>query len=369
MKFAYSQYNNRILYFSNFYPTLLHFYIITFVMLKIPNNDKFLIDNYGRKIDYLRISVTDRCNLRCTYCMPEKMKFMPKKDILSFDEMFELCEHFIARGIRKIRITGGEPLVRKGILEFINNLNNFKNMNMLDEITLTTNGTLLEDYSRDLEASGIDRINISLDTLSEQNFEKITRRKNLKKVLRGIDLARKYNFKLKINTVVLKDNNIEEIPEIINWSHKKGMDISLIETMPLGDVESDRYDQFFSINDMKKKIESKFTLKKSPHKTSGPSDYYKVEETGRHIGFITPLSNNFCSTCNRIRITCTGMLYMCLGQNDKIDFKSILRSKDYNKLDDAINLAMRIKPEKHEFSILPKMKNHKIGRHMSVTGG
>ena len=200
MKFAYSQYNNSILYFSNFYPTLLHFYIITFVMLKIPNNDKFLIDNYGRKIDYLRISVTDRCNLRCTYCMPEKMKFMPKKDILSFDEMFELCEHFIARGVRKIRITGGEPLVRKGILEFINNLNNFKNMNMLDEITLTTNGTLLEDYSKDLEASGIDRINISLDTLKEQNFEKITRRKDLKKVLRGIDLARKYNFKLKIKT-------------------------------------------------------------------------------------------------------------------------------------------------------------------------
>ena len=338
-------------------------------MLKIPNRDNILIDNYGRKIDYLRISVTDRCNLRCTYCMPEKMKFMSKKDILSFDEMYELCEHFIARGIKKIRITGGEPLVRKGILEFINNLKSFKNMNMLDEITLTTNGTLLEDYSKELKNSGIDRINISLDTLNEETFEKITRRKNLKKVLRGIDEAKKYNFKLKINTVVLKDSNIHEIPELIYWSHKNGMDISLIETMPLGDIDNDRYDQFFSIDEMRKKIEKKFTLKKSSYTTSGPSDYYKVKETGKNIGFITPLSNNFCSSCNRIRVTCTGMLYMCLGQNDKIDFKSILRSKDYSKLDAAINLAMRIKPEKHEFSIKPRMKNTKIERHMSVTGG
>ncbi len=204
---------------------------------------------------------------------------------------------------------------------------------------------------------------------NEETFEKITRRKNLKKVLRGIDEAKKYNFKLKINTVVLKDSNIDEIPELIYWSHKNGMDISLIETMPLGDIDSDRYDQFFSINEMRKIIEKKFTLTKSSYTTSGPSDYYKVKETGKNIGFITPLSNNFCSSCNRIRVTCTGMLYMCLGQNDKIDFKSILRSKDYNKLDAAINLAMRIKPEKHEFSIKPKIKNTKIERHMSVTGG
>ena len=338
-------------------------------MLKIPNNKNYLLDNYGRNIDYLRISVTDRCNLRCTYCMPEKMKFLKKNDILTFDEMYELCEQFVSRGIKKIRITGGEPLVRKGLIEFVKKLNYLKQIKLIEEITLTTNATLLKENINNIKYSGIDRINVSLDTLEEKKFKKITRRNDLKKVLSGIYSALENNIKLKINTVVLKDTNIEEIPRIITWAHNNSMDISLIETMPMGCIDGDRYDQFFSISNMKKIIEKKFVLKKSNYSTSGPSKYYDVKETGGKIGFITPLSENFCSTCNRIRLTCNGELYMCLGQNDKIDFKSILRSKDYNKLDDAINLAMRIKPEKHDFFIKPNMKEFKISRNMSVTGG
>ena len=338
-------------------------------MLKIPNNKNFLLDNYGRNIDYLRISVTDRCNLRCTYCMPEKMKFLKKNDILTFDEMYELCEQFVSRGIKKIRITGGEPLVRKGLMEFVKKLNYLKQIKLIEEITLTTNATLLKENINNIKYSGIDRINVSLDTLEEKKFKKITRRHDLKKVLSGIYSALENNIKLKINTVVLKDTNIEEIPRIITWAHNNSMDISLIETMPMGGIDGDRYNQFFSVSNMKKIIEKKFVLKKSNYNTSGPSRYYDVKETGGKIGFITPLSENFCSTCNRIRLTCNGELYMCLGQNDKIDFKSILRSKDYNKLDDAINLAMRIKPEKHDFFIKPNMKEFKINRNMSVTGG
>ena len=290
-----------------------------------------LTDSFGRKIDYLRISVTDRCNLRCTYCMPEKMKFLPKKDILSFNELEKLCEQFISRGIKKIRITGGEPLVRKGILDFISNINYYKKNNTLDEITMTTNGTLLEEYGEELYKSGVKRINISLDTLSEKRFQEITRRNNLKKVLKGINKAKRIGFKIKINTVVLKNINVDEITDIISWSHSNNFDISLIETMPMGEIEDNRFDQYFSINKMKKIIENKFTLKKSNYKTSGPSNYYTALETNKNIGFITPLSNNFCSSCNRIRITCTGLLYMCLRQHDKIDINEILRSTDTNK--------------------------------------
>ena len=279
-------------------------------MLKIPRHSNVLTDSFGRKIDYLRISVTDRCNLRCTYCMPEKMKFLPKKDILSFNELEKLCEQFISRGIKKIRITGGEPLVRKGILDFISNINYYKKNNTLDEITMTTNGTLLEEYGEELYKSGVKRINISLDTLSEKRFQEITRRNNLKKVLKGINKAKRIGFKIKINTVVLKNINVDEITDIISWSHSNNFDISLIETMPMGEIEDNRFDQYFSINKMKKIIENKFTLKKSNYKTSGPSNYYTALETNKNIGFITPLSNNFCSSCNRIRITCTGLLYM-----------------------------------------------------------
>ena len=338
-------------------------------MLKIPRHSNVLTDSFGRKIDYLRISVTDRCNLRCTYCMPEKMKFLPKKDILSFNELEKLCEQFISRGIKKIRITGGEPLVRKGILDFISNINYHKKNNTLDEITMTTNGTLLEEYGEELYKSGVKRINISLDTLSEKRFQEITRRNNLKKVLKGINKAKRIGFKIKINTVVLKNINVDEITDIISWSHSNNFDISLIETMPMGEIEDNRFDQYYSINKMKKIIENKFTLKKSNYKTSGPSNYYTALETKKNIGFITPLSNNFCSSCNRIRITCTGLLYMCLGQDDKIDFKEILRSGNRNKLNDAIDLAMRKKPEKHEFSIKSRSELPKIERHMSVTGG
>ena len=234
---------------------------------------------------------------------------------------------------------------------------------------MTTNGTLLEEYGEELYKSGVKRINISLDTLSEKRFQEITRRKNLKKILKGIYKAKRIGFKIKINTVVLKNINVDEITDIISWSHSNNFDISLIETMPMGEIEDNRYDQYFSLNKMKKIIENKFTLKKSNYKTSGPSNYYTALKTNKNIGFITLLSNNFCSSCNRIRITCTGLLYMCLGQDDKIDFKEILRSRDRNKLNDAIDLAMRKKPEKHEFSIKSRSELPKIERHMSVTGG
>jgi len=345
------------------------FYIIIKNMLKNLKHSNILIDSFGRKIDYLRISVTDRCNLRCTYCMPEKMKFLPKKDILSFEEMEILCEKFIHRGIRKIRITGGEPLVRKGIIEFISSLNNYKDNNLIDEITMTTNGTLLEKYAEDLFNSGVRRLNISLDTLSENKFNKITLRNDLTKVLKGIEKAKRIGFKIKINTVVLKNTNVDEIPNIISWAHSNDFNISLIETMPLGDVENNRFDEYFPINKMIEIIERNFTLEKSNYKTSGPSNYFKVKETNKELGLITPLSNNFCSNCNRIRITCTGLLYMCLGQDNKIDFKEILRSGDNYLLNNAIDLAMKKKPEKHEFKINNRNESAKIKRHMSVTGG
>jgi len=338
-------------------------------MLKKLNYSNSLLDSYGRRIDYLRISVTDRCNFRCTYCMPERMKFLPKKDILTFEEMTSLCVKFINRGIRKIRITGGEPLVRKGILDFIKGLSLYLGNGQLEEITMTTNGSLLEESANQLFENGIKRINVSLDSVNKERFHKITRRDNLDQVLKGIYAAKNAGIKIKINTVALKDENIDEIPEIIKWAHSENFDISLIETMPMGEIEGDRFNQYFSLTDMRKTLDKHFTFEESNYETAGPSKYFFIKETKGRLGLITPLSNNFCSNCNRIRITATGMLYMCLGQNDNIDFRDIIRMKDVKLIDKAIDIAMRIKPEKHDFLISEKDQKPAVNRHMSVTGG
>jgi len=301
--------------------------------------------------------------------MPEKMKFLPKKDLLTFEEMDHLCSLFIARGITNIRLSGGEPLVRKGILRFISNLSRYIVSGDLNEITLTTNGSQLKSLSEDLFRSGVRRVNVSLDSLSEKKFSRITRRDDLCNVIEGLEAAKKAGLKIKINTVVIRNKNLDEIDNIISWSHKNNFDISLIETMPMGLTDKDRIDQYISLSDVKKIIEKKLTLIDSNYKTSGPSKYYEVKETKGLIGFITPLSNNFCASCNRIRLTSTGKLYMCLGQNNNIDFRNLLREGDEKSLNLAIDTAMKNKPKSHDFDISYKNQKPSVDRHMSVTGG
>jgi len=339
------------------------------ILTKNLSKQNILVDSHGRTINYLRLSVTDRCNYRCTYCMPEKMKFLPKKDLLTFEEMDHLCSLFIARGITNIRLSGGEPLVRKGILRFISNLSRYIVSGDLNEITLTTNGSQLKSLSEDLFQSGVRRVNVSLDSLSEKKFSRITRRDDLCNVIEGLEAAKKAGLKIKINTVVIKNKNLDEIDNIISWSHKNNFDISLIETMPMGLTDKDRIDQYISLSDVKKIIEEKLTLTDSNYKTSGPSKYYEVKETKGLIGFITPLSNNFCASCNRIRLTSTGKLYMCLGQNNNIDFRNLLREGDEKSLNLAIDTAMKNKPKSHDFDISYKNQKPSVDRHMSVTGG
>ncbi len=339
------------------------------ILTKNLSKQNILVDNHGRTINYLRLSVTDRCNYRCTYCMPEKMKFLPKKDLLTFEEMDNLCSLFIARGITNIRLSGGEPLVRKGILRFISHLSRYIVSGDLNEITLTTNGSQLKSLSEDLFQSGVRRVNVSLDSLSEKKFSRITRRDDLCNVIEGLEAAKKAGLKIKINTVVIRNKNLDEIDNIISWSHKNNFDISLIETMPMGLTDKDRIDQYISLSDVKKIIEKKLTLTDSNYKTSGPSKYYEVKETKGLIGFITPLSNNFCASCNRIRLTSTGKLYMCLGQNNNIDFRNLLREGDEKSLNLAIDTAMKNKPKSHDFDISYKNQKPSVDRHMSVTGG
>ena len=339
------------------------------ILTKNLSRQNILVDSHGRTINYLRLSVTDRCNYRCTYCMPEKMKFLPKKDLLTFEEMDHLCSLFIARGITNIRLSGGEPLVRKGILRFISNLSRYIVSGDLNEITLTTNGSQLKSLSEDLFRSGVRRVNVSLDSLSEKKFSRITRRDDLCNVIEGLEAAKKAGLKIKINTVVIRNKNLDEIDNIISWSHKNNFDISLIETMPMGLTDKDRIDQYISLSDVKKIIEKKLTLIDSNYKTSGPSKYYEVKETKGLIGFITPLSNNFCASCNRIRLTSTGKLYMCLGQNNNIDFRNLLREGDEKSLNLAIDTAMKNKPKSHDFDISYKNQKPSVDRHMSVTGG
>ena len=328
-----------------------------------------LLDQFSRQINYLRISVTDRCDLRCVYCMKEKMTFLPRSEILSLEEIERLSDNFIDMGVKKIRLTGGEPLVRKDIIRLIRNLNLKKNKTNLNEITLTTNGTLLKKYTKDLKENGIDRINVSLDTINHKKYNEITRFGNLENVILGIKEAIKHNIKIKINTVAIKNFNENELEDLIIWSDKNKVDLTFIEVMPMEETDTGRHMQFAPLDKIFQKLDKKFSFKKITQNTGGPAVYYTSSIISNKIGFITPMTNNFCASCNRIRITSTGKLYMCLGQNDHIDFKEILRN-DYsdNYIKEKIKYAMRIKPKRHDFLIDEKTKPY-IQRHMNVTGG
>lgn len=328
-----------------------------------------LIDPYGRTIDYVRLSVTDRCDFRCVYCMPKDIKFLPKPQVLSLEELNRIGETMIELGIRKIRLTGGEPLVRKDIMEVINHLGGFVGTD-LDELTMTTNASQLDRFAGDLYSAGVRRLNVSLDTLDPEIFNKIARTAKFEKVLSGIDTGLRAGLKIKINMVALKGVNDHEIQAMLKWCGTKGMDLSLIETMPVGPVDGLRSDQYLPLPKVKEALSKDFTLTKSDHSTAGPSRYYDVKETGTRIGFITPLSENFCASCNRIRITCTGQLYMCLGQNDKADLLEVLRTSNSNEpLKAAIREAISRKPEAHDFNKFQDLGIAAVSRNMNVTGG
>ena len=328
-----------------------------------------MIDLFGRKISYLRVSVTDRCDFRCVYCMAEHMTFLPKVDLLTLEELERLCGAFITKGVDRIRITGGEPLVRKDVMRLIEALGSRVGGD-LKELTLTTNGSQLARFAKPLADAGIRRINISLDTLDPNKFRAITRWGDFKKVMAGIDAARDAGLKIKINTVALRDINEDEIPEILEWAHGRGMDLTLIETMPMGEIDADRTAQYLPLSLVRAKLEQRFTLTDSDYRTGGPARYTQVAETGGRLGFITPLTHNFCESCNRIRVTCTGMLYMCLGQNDDADLRAPLRaSRDNELLEAAMDAAIARKPKGHDFIIDRRHKKPAIDRVMSLTGG
>ena len=329
-----------------------------------------LTDSFGREISYLRLSVTDRCDLRCTYCMSENMTFLPRKDLLTLEELDSLCASFISRGIRKIRLTGGEPLVRRGLMGLIKSLSRHRESGALDEITLTTNGTQLSKFAKDLKANGVERINVSLDSRNPETFLKLTRRAALDNVMRGIDAAQEAGLKVKINMVALKGTNDTEIPDLMRWAHGRGMDMTLIEVMPLGEIDEDRVDQYIPLTAVRDDLAKQFNLIDTALKTGGPARYVKVQETGGVLGMITPLTNNFCAGCNRVRVTCTGQIYTCLGHGGKLDLREAIRGdKPQEDLDRLLNLAMHQKPEKHNFDISERGAAPAVARHMSVTGG
>ncbi len=330
-----------------------------------------MIDPFGREVSYLRVSVTDRCDFRCTYCMSENMTFLPKKDVLSLEELEAITASFIRKGVKKVRLTGGEPLVRKGIIELINNLGRYIDSGELHELTLTTNGSQLSKYAKDLYAAGIRRINVSVDTLDPHLFKLVTRWGDLDKVLAGLDAAQEAGLKIKINTVAVKGVNDHQLDNMVDWAGKREMDLTFIETMPMGAIEELRSEKFLSLEEVKNRLSQNWTFQETDYKTGGPADYIVVRETGQRVGFITPLSHNFCESCNRVRLTCTGMLYMCLGQNDNADLKEIIRSDNgLEKLDAAIDEAIGRKPKGHDFIIdRDKDSTPAVARHMSVTGG
>jgi cyclic pyranopterin phosphate synthase len=329
-----------------------------------------LIDPFGRHVTYLRVSVTDRCDFRCSYCMSENMTFLPKADLLTLEELDRLCSAFIAQGVKKLRLTGGEPLVRKGIMTLIESLSRHLKSGALEELTLTTNGSQLARFATDLAKAGVKRINVSVDTLDEAKFRQITRWGELRKVLDGIKAAQDAGLAVKINAVALKGFNESEIPEMIHWAHGQKMDFTLIETMPLGDIDGDRTDQYLPLSQVRASLMDQFTLVDIPYKTGGPARYVRVAETGGRLGFITPLSHNFCESCNRVRLTCTGTLYMCLGQNDAADLRAPLRASEGDDLlMQAILEAIGRKPKGHDFIIDRDHNKPAVARHMSVTGG
>lgn len=328
-----------------------------------------LVDGHCRRIDYLRLSVTDRCDLRCTYCMPARMQFLPRRDILTLEELHRLALGFIARGVRRIRLTGGEPLVRRDVMDLVRALGRQLGQG-LEELTLTTNGLQLARHADGLTAAGVRRINVSLDTLEPETFARLARRDRLDDVLAGIESARAAGLAVKINTVALRGVNDHAIPDLVAWAHGQGHAITLIEVMPLGEVEEDRFDRYLPLDTVRAALEARWTLTPSAHRTGGPARYADIAETGGRVGFITPLSANFCDGCNRVRVTATGQLYPCLGGAERVDLRAALRSgEDDRPLDRALDEAMRIKPARHHFRIDAPAAAPAQPRHMSVTGG
>lgn len=328
-----------------------------------------LIDGFGRTVTYLRVSVTDRCDLRCVYCMAEKMVFLPKAEVLTLEELDRISGAFIGLGVRKLRLTGGEPLVRKGFMSLVESLSRHLKSGALDELTLTTNGTRLAEFAGDLARHGVKRVNVSIDTLKPDLFRTLTRGGDLAKVIAGVEAAQAAGIAVKINAVALAQDNAAEIPHLIQWAHGRGLDMTLIETMPLGEVEADRTDQFLSLEQVRRELASYWTLTDLPLNTGGPARYVRVEETGGRLGLITPLSHNFCEACNRVRLTCTGTLHTCLGREDASDLRAVLRAGASNAdLVEAIRHAVDAKPQGHDFQIA-RGQAPSTRRHMSTTGG
>jgi cyclic pyranopterin phosphate synthase len=330
-----------------------------------------LIDPFGRAVRYLRVSVTDRCDLRCVYCMSEDMSFLPKKDLLSLEELDRVCSAFVAQGVRKLRITGGEPLVRRNVMTLFEGLGRHLKSGALDELTLTTNGTRLSKYAADLRRTGVKRVNISLDSLDASRFRTITRWGDHAKVMEGIRAAKEAGLKVKINAVAMKGVNEDELGDMVAWCGAEGFDLVFIETMPMGDIDGDRTQQYLPLSLVRANLERRWTLDAIPDTTGGPARYTRCAETGGRVGFITPMTHNFCESCNRVRLTCTGTLYMCLGQDDAADLRTPLRAEgnDDTLLTQAIKDAIARKPKGHDFIIDRRSNRPAVSRHMSVTGG
>ncbi|MGC9371220.1 MAG: GTP 3',8-cyclase MoaA [Paracoccaceae bacterium] len=331
-----------------------------------------LIDPFARAITYLRVSVTDRCDFRCVYCMAENMTFLPKKELLTLEELDRMCSTFIGLGVEKLRITGGEPLVRKGIMTFFESMSRHLDSGALKELTLTTNGSQLERFADQLYAAGVRRVNVSLDTLDEEKFARVTRWGRLPQVMRGIDAAQKAGLRVKINVVALKGFNEDELFDIVRWCAGRDIDLTFIEVMPMGDLgNEDRVGQYWSVRDVRDRLEAEYSVTDLAERSGGPARYVRLEETGQKIGFITPLSHNFCESCNRVRMTCTGELYMCLGQEDRADLREPLRAhpEDDKPLVEAIHKAIGLKPKGHDFDYSRQRADGQVSRHMSHTGG
>ena len=329
-----------------------------------------MVDPFGRTIRYLRVSVTDRCDLRCFYCMSEDMTFLPKKDLLTLEELDRLCTAFIAKGVRKIRLTGGEPLVRRNVMSLVRSLSRHLGSGALDELTLTTNASQLSRFAGELSDCGVRRINVSLDTLDAQKFRAITRWGDLDKVLAGIEAARAAGLAVKINAVALKNVNEEEIPSLMEWAHGKDMALTLIEVMPMGEIGEGRIDQYVPLSLVRARLAQHYTLTDLDENTGGPARYVRIAETGGKLGFITPMTHNFCESCNRVRITCTGTLHSCLGHEDASDLRKPLRaSAEDDLLSTTIDRAIGLKPKGHDFIIDRRHNRPSVSRHMSVTGG
>lgn len=329
-----------------------------------------LVDPYDRHVTYLRVSVTDRCDFRCVYCMSENMTFLPKADVLSLEELDRLCGAFVARGVRKLRLTGGEPLVRRDIMWLFRRLGRHLADGSLDELTLTTNGSQLDRYAGELFDAGVRRVNVSLDTLDADKFARITRWGKLDRVRRGVDAAAAAGLGVKINAVALRGVNDDEVHDLVAWCGERGFDLTFIEVMPLGEIGGEaRLDQFWPLSMVRAELKKRWTLEETGYSTGGPARYFRVAETGGRVGFITPLTHNFCEACNRVRLTCTGTLYMCLGQEDAADLRTVLRTGTQADLDMAIDEAVERKPKGHDFVIDRRRSSPSVSRHMSVTGG